>query len=284
MDIKKYITNKKKLIDKALDRYLPSSKTKPQAIHKAMRYSVFPGGKRIRPILTIASFEACGGKTSSIMPVACAIELIHTYTLIHDDLPCMDNDDFRRGKLSCHKKFSENLALLAGDALLTLSFQLLSEVGNVDIIKEISRAIGSCGTIGGQVVDIFRSRTTRVRGKPKTPTYSLRLGSGQAELDYIASHKTGMLFEVAVKAGGLFKGVNKKKLYKLSNFGRLIGFTFQLVDDLIDRDGYVEIYGKDCIRDRAEISTRNAKASLDIFGKKASRLLEAADLILKRQN
>ncbi len=168
MDIRKYIRDKKRLIDKALDRYLPLSKMKPQAIHKAMRYAVFPAGKRIRSVLTIASFEACGGRASSIMPVACAIELIHTYTLIHDDLPCMDNDDYRRGKLSCHKKFNEALALLTGDALLTLSFQILSQVGNVEIINEVSRAIGSRGTIGGQVVDIM-----------KTNDPSISLGTGE---------------------------------------------------------------------------------------------------------
>ncbi|MFH1076872.1 MAG: polyprenyl synthetase family protein [Pseudomonadota bacterium] len=168
VDIKKYISNKKKLIDKALDSYLPSQKAKPQIIHKAMRYAVFPGGKRIRPILTIAGFEACGSTNNSIMPIACAVELIHTYTLIHDDLPCMDNDDYRRGRLSCHKKFDEGIALLTGDALLTLGFQLLSETGDADVVKEISKAIGSCGTIGGQVVDIgLRTRAERSGASPK---------------------------------------------------------------------------------------------------------------------
>ncbi|NQV03976.1 MAG: polyprenyl synthetase family protein, partial [Candidatus Omnitrophica bacterium] len=158
MNIKVYIKNKKKLIDKAIDKCLPSLRMKPTIIHKAMRYSVFPGGKRIRPILTLAGFEACGGKESKILPVACAIELIHTYTLIHDDLPCMDNDDCRRGRPSCHKKFSEELALLAGDALLTMGFELLSESGRPDIIKEVSKAIGSRGTIGGQVVDMEEAK------------------------------------------------------------------------------------------------------------------------------
>ena len=117
MDIEKYILDKKKIIDKALDRYLPLISLRPQIIHRAMRYSIFPGGKRIRPIFTIAGFEACGGKGDSIIPVACGIELIHSYTLIHDDLPCMDNDDFRRGKHTCHKKFGEDIALLAADGL-----------------------------------------------------------------------------------------------------------------------------------------------------------------------
>lgn len=271
MDIKKYIIAKKKIIDTALNKYLPLSKEKPQAIHRAMRYAVFPGGKRIRPILTIASFEACGGKSSSIMPIACAIELIHTYTLIHDDLPCMDNDDYRRGRLSCHRRFSESLALLTGDALLSLSFQLLSEAGNVNIIKEISSSIGSRGTVGGQVADIVRERKTENRRQ-------------KAELDYIASHKTGALFETAIKVGGIFKGIGKKEVVELGNFGRCIGFTFQLVDDLIDKDGYVEIYGAEYVSRMTKLLTERAKDHLNIFGKRARRLSEIADLILQRKS
>lgn len=268
MDIRKYINDKKKFIDKALDRYLPSPKVKPQSIHEAMRYAVFPGGKRIRPVLTLASFEACGGKGDSIMPIACAIELIHSYTLIHDDLPCMDNDDYRRGRPSCHKKFSEALALLAGDALLTLAFHLLSESGNMKVINEISRAVGSSGTIGGQVVDI------ETMGKKRN----------KQDLDYITSHKTGRLFEISVKAAGLYKGIGEKKIKALGDFGRHIGFTFQLVDDLVDRDGSAGIYGDSHVRKMAGLLTKRAKACLDVFGKKASRLTDIADLILERRS
>ncbi len=268
MDIRKYINDKKKLIDKTLDRYLLSPKVKPQSIHKAMRYAVFPGGKRIRPVLTLASFEACGGKGDSIMPIACAIELIHSYTLVHDDLPCMDNDDYRRGRSSCHKKFSEALALLAGDALLTLAFHLLSESGNIEVINEISRAVGSSGTIGGQVVDI--ETMGKKRNKP--------------DLDYITSHKTGSLFEISVKAAGLYKDIGEKKIKALGDFGRHIGFTFQLVDDLVDRDGSAGIYGDSYVRKMAGLLTKRAKACLDVFGKKASRLTDIADLILERRS
>ena len=277
MDIKKYISKKKKVIDKALDKYLPSSKTMPQALHKAMRYAVFPGGKRIRPILTLASFEACGGSNNSILPVACGIEFIHTYTLIHDDLPCMDNDDYRRGRLSCHKKSGEDIALLAGDALLTLAFQLFSEYGNAQIIKEVSRAIGSQGTIGGQVVDILtgkRPDTTRVRGRQGT----------KKELNYIASHKTGALFEAAVKTGGIFKGVGSKKINSLGNFGKNFGFTFQLIDDLMDGDGYVKTYGAERTRNMAGDSNGRAKKGLKVFGNRAARLVEISDLVLKRRS
>ena len=272
MDIRRYIASKKRIIDKALDKYLPSSKTRPQALHKAMRYAVFPGGKRIRPILTLASFEACGGNSNKILPVACGIELIHTYTLIHDDLPCMDNDDYRRGRLSCHKKSGEDIALLAGDALLTLAFQLFSEHGNREIIKEVSRAIGSQGTIGGQVVDIQSAQVHKCTS------------AQESVLDYIARKKTGALFEAAVKSGGIFKGVGKKKINSLGNFGRLFGFTFQLIDDLMDGDGYTKAYGRERTRNIAGDSNDKAKKGLKVFGNRATRLVEIADLVLKRRS
>lgn len=275
MDIRQYISNKKKLIDKALQKYLPSSSTKPQVIHRAMRYAVFSGGKRIRPVLTIASFEACGGRAKAILPVACAIELIHTYTLIHDDLPCMDNDDLRRGRPSCHKKFGEGLALLAGDALLTLSFQLLSESGDVYVIREVSKAIGSGGTIGGQVVDILRE-TSKDRGEKR------EVKRQRSALDYIATHKTGALFETAVKVAGIFKGVSRRKQDGLTNFGRCIGFTFQLIDDLIDRDGYAELFSAGYVKEKAGVLAEKAKGHLDIFGEKSCRLKEIAGIILEK--
>ena len=265
MDIEKYIADKKNIINKALDKCLPKNFIKPQAIHRAMRYSVFPGGKRIRPIFTIAGFEACGGKGSSAMPVACGIELIHSYTLIHDDLPCMDNDDFRRGKHSCHKKFGEDIALLAGDGLLTLAFQIIAESGNIYAIKEISKAIGTCGVIGGQVVDILAQGS--------------ELNIQRKHIEYINLNKTAVLFEVAVKSGGIIKGASKREIDALGNFGRNIGVAFQLLDDLKDRDGYVNLYGEKRTKEKAEDSASTAKSHLKIFGKKASRLLELADLI-----
>lgn len=268
MDIENYITQKKKLIDRALDRFLPSVKAKPQVIHRAMRYAVFSGGKRIRPIFTIASFEVCGGGAKSILPVACAIELIHTYTLIHDDLPCMDNDDYRRGKLSCHKKFGEDIALLAGDALLTLSFQLLSEAERLEVVREVSGRVGTYGTIGGQVVDVKRHSARRI--------------AHRVELDYIASHKTGALFEVAVKVAGVFKKVSKQKIDALANFGKDIGFSFQLTDDLIDGDGFVKVFGRSETEKKAAFLIGRAKSHLKIFGNRTGQLLELADLILDR--
>lgn len=265
MDINKYVAIKRKLIDKALDRYLPASNAKPEIIHRAMRYSVFPGGKRIRPVFTITGFEACGGKGNSIIPVACGIELVHSYTLVHDDMPCMDDDNFRRGKKTCHKKFGEDIALLAGDALLTLAFQVIAESGSIEVIKEISKAVGTRGTIGGQVVDILKKRA-----KSKEQ---------RAEIEYINLKKTAVLFEVAVKSGGIIKGASELEINALGNFGRDIGLTFQLLDDLKDKDGYVKLYGEERAKEKAKLLARKAKSYLKIFGKRADRLSKLADLI-----
>src|SRR3989338_8060461 len=258
MDIREYIAHKKDIIDKALDKYLPLSSVRPQIIHRAMRYSVFPGGKRIRPIFTIAGFQACGGKGDSVMPVACGIELAHSYTLVHDDMPCMDDDDYRRGKKTCHKKFGEDMALLAGDGLLTLAFQVIAESGSIEAIKEISKAIGTCGTIGGHVADI--------------------LNKGR-DIEYINLKKTAVLFEMAVKSGGIIKGASKQEVNALGNFGRDIGLAFQLLDDLKDKDGYVKLYGACRTKEKAEFLAKRAKSYLKIFGKKAETLLNLANLI-----
>lgn len=266
MDIQKYIIDKKKIIDKALDKYLPSVSLKPQIIHRAMRYSVFPGGKRIRPVFTLAGFETCGGKGDKAMPAACGIELVHSSTLIHDDMPCMDNDDYRRGKESCHKKFGEGIALLAGDGLLMLAFQVIAESGNVEVVREISKTVGTRGTIGGQVADILAR--------------DLKSEAQKKYINYINLNKTAVLFEVAVKSGGIIKGASKREINALGNFGRDIGLTFQLLDDLKDGDGYVKLYGASRAKTKAEFLEKRAKGHLDIFGKKADKLIQLADLIL----
>ncbi|MFH1782933.1 MAG: polyprenyl synthetase family protein [Candidatus Omnitrophota bacterium] len=279
MVIEEYIVRKKKLIDKALDRYLPSSDTKPKVLHEAMRYSVLSGGKRIRPILAIASFEACGGKANEILSLACSIELIHAYTLIHDDLPALDNDDYRRGKPTCHKKFGEDIALLAGDSLLTLSFEILADTKNIKLIKKVSHLVGSSGTIGGQVADI----------RHKLQDTLLRQGyGGQArhrsqDLEYIARQKTGALFEAAIVSAGILKGVSKKKLNALTKYSKCIGLTFQLIDDLLDKDGYYKLHGAEYIDKRANLLIKKAKSSISIFGSKRQALADLADLILKRR-
>jgi geranylgeranyl diphosphate synthase type II len=270
MDIRSYIKTKKKIIDKTLDEYLPSARTKPAELHEAIKYSVFSGGKRIRPVLTIACFEACGGKGAAILPVACAVELIHTYTLVHDDLPCMDDDDFRRGRLSCHKKFGEAIALLTGDSLLTLGFYLLSGTGNVKVVNEVAKAIGSRGTIGGQAAD--------------TLSYSAKRMTHKFDLDYIARNKTAALFEVACKAGAMSAKADKKKIRASGDFGRDLGMTFQIVDDLIDKDGYVKIYGTARAEKMARFFNNKAKGSLKIFGGPGKRLSEISELILNRKS
>lgn len=153
-NFKEYLQKKRVIIERALDSFLPDEKVDPKSLHKAMRYSVFAGGKRLRPILAIASYEAVGGKGKKILPVACALELIHTYSLIHDDLPCMDDDDLRRGKPTLHKIYGEGMAVLAGDALHALAFELLLKAGNPQVVLEVAKAIGTEGMIGGQVKDL----------------------------------------------------------------------------------------------------------------------------------
>jgi len=215
------------------------------------------GGKRFRPALVFLVAEALGHDLN-VTSAALAIEFFHTASLVADDLPCMDNDDERREKPSTHKVYGEAIALLAGDALLTLAFQVIAESGSIEAIKEISKAIGTCGTIGGQVADI--------------------LNKGR-DIEYINLKKTAVLFEAAVKSGGIVKGASKREIDTLGNFGRDIGLAFQLLDDLKDKDGYVKLYGACRTKEKAEFLAKRAKSHLKIFGKKAEALLELADLI-----
>src|ERR1043165_1210120 len=191
MNLKPYLESRQKLIDRALDRYLPKENVRPATIHKAMRYSLFVGGKRLRPILTLAAAEACGGKIDNALPLACAMECIHTYSLVHDDLPSMDNDDFRRGRATCHKVFGEGIAVLAGDALLTIAFEMVAQAPNItryplrDVLREIAVAAGSQRLIAGQVADLEAEGKNVKRGQlqffhqnknPAILMTSLRLG------------------------------------------------------------------------------------------------------------
>jgi geranylgeranyl diphosphate synthase type II len=227
LDIKGYLAEKKRMVDEALNRYLPAEGKFPPQIYRAMRYSIFAGGKRLRPILVIAGAEAVGGQKKDTLPVACAIELIHTFSLIHDDLPAMDNDDYRRGKAASHKAFGEALAILAGDALLIEAFQLMTnkdltvhlDPGRlIKIINEITTATGHSGMIGGQVVDI------ELEGK-------------EAEipiLEYIHTHKTGALIMVSVRAGAQLGKGSPEEIELLSKYGGKIGLAFQIMDDISD--------------------------------------------------
>jgi geranylgeranyl diphosphate synthase type II len=294
LPIEKYLSLKKKEIEEVIDKYLPSIETYPSIIHKAMRYSTLAGGKRIRPILAISSCEAVGGNPEDVLPFAAAIELIHTYSLIHDDLPSLDNDDYRRGKPTCHKKFGEAIAILAGDALLTLAFEIMAEYGakrEVDsrlisqIIYEVAFAIGTSGMIGGQVVDILSENR-----KVDAPT-----------LQYIHTHKTGNLICVCLRIGALLGKANKEQLRLLTQYGEYIGLAFQIVDDILDIEGSKEKMGKDTESDLSKNKltypsvygleeskkwatqlSKEAISSLESFDYKADPLREIAKFIIKR--
>ncbi len=235
-DIKTYLEERRRLVDAALERLLPPEDALPPALHKAMRYSIFAGGKRLRPILAMAAAEAVGAKPATVLDEACSLELIHTYTLIHDDLPAMDNDDFRRGKPTSHKVFGEAVAILAGDALQTAAFELLAAAGSgrhtadriVEAVRLLACACGSRGVIGGQVVDI------ESEGKPVL----------RETLDYIHRHKTGALIKSSVLLGAILGGAAGEQLKACGRYGESIGLAFQITDDILDVVSTTEQLGK----------------------------------------
>ena len=233
-----YLLEGKKLIDEGIVNFLPQGKVYPESIHKAMSYSLLAGGKRLRPILVMAASEAVGGDRHSVLPFAVAAEMIHTYTLIHDDLPALDNDDLRRGKPTNHKVFGEAIAILAGDALLTQAFIIMTRAVGMENISpdcilkathEMASALGSTGMIGGQVVDL------ESEGKPIT----------KETLEYIHIYKTGFLIRACIRCGGILSQANASQLSSLSRFGAHIGLAFQIIDDVLDVTGDQERLGKD---------------------------------------
>lgn len=234
LDLKAYLKERKKLVDAAIDRCLPTADTDPAIVHEAMRHSTIDSGKRIRPILILAACDAVGGKIDAAMPAACAIECIHTFSLIHDDLPCMDDDDFRRGKPTAHKVYGEAMALLAGDALFALAFQMVaqSEGASKDAIVEVIRiladATGTNGMVGGQVLDMV------AQGSAAT----------LEQIEKIHRRKTGALLEAAVVIGGYLAGGSDKQISALSTYGKNIGLAFQIADDILDLQGDAEKLGK----------------------------------------
>jgi geranylgeranyl diphosphate synthase type II len=236
--LKDYLAARKGMIDDALNLFLPGPDDYPPLIFQAVRYSLFAGGKRLRPVLCLASAEAVGGDIPTVLPVACALEMIHTYSLIHDDLPAMDDDDMRRGRPTSHRVFGEAAAVLAGDALLTEAFSLMSArdlIGRtaaerlLQAIHEIAEAAGFRGMIGGQIVDIQSER------QPPAPE----------TLDYIHAHKTGALILASVRAGALLSGAGAESLEALSAYGRHAGLAFQIADDILNVEGDRSILGKD---------------------------------------
>jgi len=268
-DLSDIMAERRTLVDAALDRRLPPADEPPPTIHEAMRYSVFAGGKRLRPMLALFGCEAVGGKLEDAMPAAVALELIHTYSLVHDDLPAMDDDDFRRGRPTCHKVYGEAIAVLAGDALLTHAFQVLADPTATDvpaarrlqIVAEISAAAGSLGMVGGQTMDI------QAEGKALDPTALLTLHS----------KKTGALLRASLRVGGLAGGADDAAMASLTRYGERLGLAFQIVDDILDIEGSSVEMGKTAGSDmRKHKATYPAVFGLEASRQEAARLLAEA--------
>jgi geranylgeranyl diphosphate synthase type II len=303
MDIKKYLKEKKEIVDKALEKYFPSRLAStgevefPESLSKAIRHSLLNGGKRIRPILSIAAFETAGGKGDGVLPFACALEMIHTYSLIHDDLPAIDNDDYRRGKPTCHKLFGEAIGILAGDALLTEAFGLMTDRQLhkgffndgwliIDIINEVAQAAGIFGMVCGQVLDVESEGK-----KVDFPT-----------LQYMHNHKTGALILTSVRLGVKLAAGDEKTLRAFTRYGESIGLAFQIVDDILNVEGEARLLGKKTGSDlskgkatypsllgleeskrRAEELLASAIDALSPYGSEAEPLREIARFIIQRE-
>lgn len=294
MEIHAYLEDLRRQVDEQLDRLLPSAEAFPPRIHEAMRYSLFAGGKRLRPILCLESSKLFGADPHVVLPRASALEMIHTYSLIHDDLPALDNDDLRRGKPTCHRVFGEAMAILAGDALLTFAFETLSSPGppaaevKTRVAHELAQAIGTRdGMVGGQVVDLESS-------KDKIDA---------ARLKYIHSSKTGALIRMALRAGALYAGAPEEDVARLSDVGAKAGLAFQIADDLLDEEAstdqlgktagkdkeqhkatYPALYGVADSRRRAQELVAEACEALQRYGERAQRLQELAHVLVERSS
>lgn len=296
MDIKTYLKEKRELVDAFLKKYF-GSPVLPAILSDPMAYSIFAGGKRIRPVLALASYEACGGTADEIVPFASALELIHTYSLIHDDLPAMDNDDLRRGKPTSHKVFGEGMAILAGDALLTEAFYFLSSHSHyasgirssavLKIIREVAMAAGAHGMVAGQAEDIQAEGAVQ----------------NSENLSFIHTHKTGALITVSVRMGAILANAEKRRIASLTRYGENIGLAFQIIDDILDIRGdsaelgkpagsderkkkltYPGLYGIEPSMRKAEELVQGALDALGDFSHKAGPLREIARYILQRTN
>jgi geranylgeranyl diphosphate synthase, type II len=293
-DLSSYLNSRTKRVDQALRGYLPGPKTRPATIHEAMRYSIFAGGKRLRPVLCLAAAEACGGAESLALPAAAAVECIHTYSLIHDDLPCMDDDDLRRGRPTSHKVYGEGVAVLAGDALLTIAFEILARFtptkrySVASAISELAVASGSRHLIGGQVLDL-EGEGSEVKLSP-------------AALRYIHESKTAALLTASLRLGGMSANATPTQLEALTIYGRSMGLAFQVIDDILDvtqtseklgksagkdaashKSTYPALFGLEKSRREAARLTEAAHQALAPFGKKGERLSALADYLLDRE-
>ncbi|XWK86902.1 MAG: farnesyl diphosphate synthase [Phormidium sp.] len=291
-DLRKYLAQRQALVEAALEHFLPV--TYPEKIYEAMRYSLMAGGKRLRPVLCLATCELAGGTIEMAMPTACALEMIHTMSLIHDDLPAMDNDDYRRGKLTNHKVYGEDIAILAGDGLLAYAFEIVAQTENVpaerlvQVIARLGRAVSAAGLVGGQVVDL------ECEGKTDVTIETL---------NFIHTHKTGALLEACVLCGAIIAGISTTDLQRLSRYAENIGLAFQIVDDVLDITATQEELGKTAGKDlqakkatypslwgleeskcKAQQLVAAAKAELAPFGENARPLLAIAEFITTRTN
>jgi geranylgeranyl diphosphate synthase type II len=265
--VEEYLKQASLRVNAALERHLPPESDAPADLHKAVRYSVFAGGKRLRPALALASFEACHGSGEDVLLAACALEMTHTFSLIHDDLPCMDNDDFRRGRPTNHKVFGEAIAILAGDSLLVYAFELLAKTGRPECIATLARALGTKGMLGGQVVDI-QSEGKKV---------------GLDTVDYIHNHKTAALIEASLVMGAQLAGADDEVIAGLGSFGNAIGLAFQIVDDVLDLEQTTEALGKDAGSDLAKgKATYPAVIGIPASKERARQLIDGAKLELRK--
>lgn len=296
-----YLATRGRLIDNAIEAALPPAGQPPQIIHQAMRYSVLGGGKRLRPLLVVASAEACGGDPRAMLPVACAVELIHTYSLIHDDLPAMDNSDTRRGRPTCHIAYGEAIAVLAGDALHALAFDLIAQASAacdsqrlLAVSQDIAKSIGTSGMVGGQVLDLLGEGRTFPGGNPAPPAPLAEL------VPEIHLRKTAALIGACVRAGALLTGADASTRHALSAYGERLGLAFQIIDDILDIVGDDRVLGKRAGSDAAKATypaafgvarsrematqlTAQAVAALTPLGDRGAILQELARSLLARE-
>ena len=285
MDLQAWLCERTALVDELLGRLLPSAEAPPQSLHAAMRHLVFPGGKRLRPALALAAAEAVGARPEAALPMAAAVELVHTYSLIHDDLPCMDDDALRRGRPTVHIAFGEAVAVLAGDALLALAFESLAaaDAGAAPraaalgrAVRDLAVAAGAAGLVGGQVDDLRIA--TAAQGTP----------SDAAGIESIHRRKTAALMTAAVVGGARLGGANEEQLVRLAEFGQAVGVAFQIADDVLDADeddgcSLVRVLGVGPARERAESLLDAALGAIEPFGERAEPLREIARACVRRK-
>jgi geranylgeranyl diphosphate synthase type II len=295
MDLKAYLQKHRNYVNRTLEAYLPQVRGPAFRVVEAMHYSLFAGGKRLRPILCLAGAEAVGGDASEAMPVACALELIHTYSLIHDDLPAMDDDDLRRGQPTCHKKFDEATAILAGDGLLTEAFRIVADAAPkfagreavlLEVLQLVAQAAGYQGMVGGQMLDLM------AEGRKIT----------HKELETVHRMKTGALLTAAVRSGALVGGGSRQEVTQLTNYGEKFGLAFQITDDILDVEGdaremgkavggdakrqkatYPSLLGPEQAKTWARKVVESAVADLEPLGERAAPLQELARYLLVRR-